>query len=100
MIVAHLTRSARIQRRQVYRLLGKGRLKRLVIKDSGLHRPPGCETFLQRYSQRSPRLFHSLQHLQQQFLLKREKFVVIGRRHVRHDVDIERIGAYSNETHW
>ena len=52
MIVAHLTRSARIQRRQVYRLLGKGRLKRLIIKDSGLHRPPGCETFLQRYSQR------------------------------------------------
>jgi hypothetical protein len=60
--------------------------------------PAGCEAFLQGHSQGGPRLFHSLQHFQQKFLLESEKFVIVRRRHIRHGIDIQRIGAHADET--
>ena len=42
-------------------------------------------------------MFHSLQHLEQQFLLNSEEHIIVGRRNVGEYLDIERISADSDK---
>jgi len=47
------------------------------------------EAFLQGHGQRRPRVFYRLQHLEQQFLLDREKLVIVGSSYVRNHFDVK-----------